>query len=255
MTEPGKELVPVVERILLDLNNVRHLADHYARRDEGTLRVATTHTQARYALPKVVAAFKGQFPRVHLLLHQASPEQIVALLRAGDADIGVATEALAGHDDLATLPYYRWHHGVLVPRDHPLTRAPRLTLAALAEYPLITYHQGIAGRARIDQAFAAEGLAPDIVLSALDSDVVKAYVEIGLGVGIVAPSAFLPERDTGLTLLDTAGLFEENTTLLAVRRGHLLRGYGQQFIRICCPTVDKAWLSDAMSASGGVADD
>jgi LysR family cys regulon transcriptional activator len=251
MTDPGKELVPIVERILLDLNNVRHLADHYARRDEGSLRLATTHTQARYALPPVVAAFRKEFPRVHLVLHQASPSEIVAMLRAGDADIGVATEALDACEELETFPFYTWHHAVLVPKGHPLTTLPKLTLAALAEHPLITYHHGFTGRGRVDAAFSAAGLVPDVVMSALDTDVIKAYVELELGVGIVAPTAFDAVRDSRLALLDASHLFEKNTTLVAIRRGHLLRGFAQQFIRRCCPDVDAVRLGEAMSANGG----
>lgn len=233
LTEPGKELAEIVERMLLDARNIKRLADQFANRDQGQLTLVTTHTQARYALPKVVAQFKTAFPKVHLALHQAGPKEIVALLRAGEADIGVATEALEGEPDLATFPWYTWHHSVIVPVGHPLTRMTGLTLAALAEYPLITYHEGFTGRGSIDRVFADAGLLPDIILSALDADVIKTYVELGLGVGIIASMAFDPRKDSGLTLLDGAGIFPANTTHIAIRRGHYLRSYAYRFIALC----------------------
>jgi LysR family cys regulon transcriptional activator len=233
LTDPGKELAEIVERMLLDARNIKRLADQFANRDQGQLTLVTTHTQARYALPKVVAQFKTAFPKVHLALHQAGPKEIVALLRAGEADIGVATEALEGEPDLATFPWYTWHHSVIVPVGHPLTRMTGLTLAALAEYPLITYHEGFTGRGSIDRVFADAGLLPDIILSALDADVIKTYVELGLGVGIIASMAFDPRKDSGLTLLDGAGIFPTNTTHIAIRRGHYLRSYAYRFIALC----------------------
>lgn len=233
LTEPGKELAGIVERMLLDARNIKRLADQFANRDQGQLTLVTTHTQARYALPKVVAQFKTAFPRVHLALHQAGPKEIVALLRAGEADIGVATEALEGEPDLATFPWYTWHHSVIVPVGHPLTEMKELTLAALAEYPLITYHEGFTGRGSIDRVFAEAGILPDIILSALDADVIKTYVELGLGVGIIASMAFDPRKDSGLTLLDGAGIFPTNTTHIAIRRGHYLRSYAYRLIELC----------------------
>lgn len=247
MTQPGKELVPIVERILADLKGIRHLGEHFAHRDSGDLVIATTHTQARYALPPVVAAFKTAFPKVHLVLHQASPPEIVAMLQSGEADIGIATEALAEHEDIAAFAFYRWHHGVLLPRDHPLTREP-LTLASLAAWPIVTYHQGFAGRSRIDATFAAAELSPDIVLSALDSDVIKTYVELGLGVGIVSPVAWVPSRDVGLSFLDGSHLFPVNTTFIAVRRGHFLRDFGYRFIEQCAPGLSEAEVRSRVAA-------
>lgn len=238
LTEPGRELLPMVERALLEVGNIRQLADHYARTDSGLLRIATTHTQARYALPRVVARFRADYPQVTLHLHQGSPAEIAALLLADEADIGVATEALADQPDLACIPFHRWHHAVVVPRGHPLAQVQPLTLRALATQPLVTYHPGFTGRRLVDQAFAAAGLTPNVVLSALDSDVLKAYVELGLGVGVIAPGAFDTTRDPGLTLLDASHLFPESTSLVAVRRGRLLRGYATHFIRRCCPQAD-----------------
>ncbi len=246
LTEPGKELLPVVERILLDTQNIKRLADQFAKRDEGHLALATTHTQACYALPPVVSRFKQTFPRVHLELHQCGPKEIVALLRAGQVDIGIATEAVGVEEDLVSFPYYQWQHAVIVPEGHPLTQVVPLTLEAIAEFPLITYHEGYTGRARIDAAFAEQGLVTDIVMSALDADVIKSYVELGLGVGIIAAMAYHPKRDAGLVVLESKGLFELNTTWIALRRGHYLRDYALRFIEYCSPNLTEERIRDSV---------
>lgn len=249
LTEPGSELVQIVERMLLDAKNIKRLAEQFSNRDQGQLTIVTTHTQARYALPQVVTQFKQAFPKVHLVLHQASPTEIVSMLLAGEADIGIATEALEEEIELASFPYYSWHHAVIVPSGHPIEKIRPLTLEAIVEHPVITYHEGFTGRARIDQTFAKAGLAPDIVMSALDADVIKTYVELGLGIGIVASMAFNPARDSGLNLLDSAHLFETNTTRIAVRRGHYLRGYAYRFIELCEPALTEAVIRSGVTPS------
>lgn len=246
LTEPGKELLPIVERILLDTQNIKRLGEQFAQQDTGHLVLATTHTQARYALPPVVTRFKQAFPKVHLELHQCGPEEIVSLLRAGQADIGIATEALASEADLVSFPFYTWRHAPIVPDGHPLLGVAPLTLEALAEYPLITYHPGYTGRARIDAAFARAGLIPDVVMSALDADVIKTYVELGLGVGVIAAMAYHPTRDAGLRLLEAPDLFELNTSRLALRRGHYLRDYALRFILECAPTLTTEQIKKAV---------
>ena len=251
LTEAGKELQVIVERMLLDAKNIKRLAEQFANRDEGSLTIATTHTQARYALPQVVRRFKQAFPKVHLVLHQAGPAEIVALLQSGEADIGIATEALDGgngHVNFASFPFYDWHHVVVVPDAHPLAQLPQLTLQALAAHPLITYHAGYTGRPHIDAAFAEAGLVPDVVMSALDADVIKTYVEVGLGVGIIASMAFDAARDAGLKRLDAAHLFPPNTTRIAVRRGHYLRGYAYRFLEECSPALTQAVVKGALDA-------
>lgn len=247
LTEPGKELVVIVERMLLDARNIKKLADQFTQRDQGQLTVVTTHTQARYALPKVVTTFKQDYPKVHLALHQGSPQEIVQQLLSGDADIGIATESLYNEPELVTFPYYDWHHAVLVPAGHPLLQEQQLSLAALAEYPLITYHSGFTGRGKIDRAFAEANLVPDVVMSALDADVIKSYVELGLGIGIIAPSAYNPARDHDLRLIDASHLFARNTTLIAVRRGHYLRGYAYRFIELCSPELTETNVRAAVA--------
>ncbi len=245
LTDAGKELMEIIDRILIDANNLRRVADQFAGSDCGRLRVATTHTQARYALPEVVKAFCAQFPRVHLALQQGSPREIAAMVASGEADFAIATEGL-DLAEIVTFPCYSWSHTVIVPRGHPLTASKFLTLEALAEYPLITYQEGFTGRHHIDSAFQKAGLSPDIVLSAIDADVIKTYVEIGLGIGIIASMAYHPLRDQSLELLDAAHLFEINTTRLGIRRGHYLRGYAYRFIETLSPRLKEPLVRAAL---------
>lgn len=247
LTEPGKEMVKIVERMLLDAKNIKTVAEQFSQQDKGQLTIATTHTQARYALPKVVMEFKKIYPRVHLKLHQGSPTEIAQMLLEGEADIGVATEALGQIPELATFNYYSWHHSVIVPSGHALESQQPLTLAAIAEYPIVTYHEGFTGRALIEKAFGDAQIVPDVVLSALDADVIKSYVELGLGVGIIASVAFNAARDGGLTMLDCSHLFEENTTRIAVRRGHFMRRFAYHFIELCSPHLTEAVVTADLS--------
>jgi LysR family cys regulon transcriptional activator len=246
LTEPGREVAAIVERMLGDAKSIRALADEFVARDVGRLTVATTHTQARYALPKVVAAFKTEFPKVHLVLHETSAREIVSMLRDGQADIGIATEALAEVEDFAVFPYYTWRHTVVVPKGHPLVGRAKLTLADVAEYPIVTYRDGFTGRASVDRAFDNAGLVPNVVVSALDADVIKTYVESGLGVGIVASMACVEGRDPGLCVLDSESFFEMNTTVIAVHRGQFLRGFAYRFIELCSPEVNEARVREQL---------
>jgi LysR family cys regulon transcriptional activator len=249
LTEPGQELVGIVERILLDTQNIKKLAEQFSNKDRGHLTVATTHTQARYALPRVVTEFKKEFQKVNLVLHEASPAEIVAMLRDGRADIGIATEALQDVPELAAFPWYSWHHGVIVAKGHPLTEKQPLSLDAIAEWPIVTYQTGFTGRGRIDDAFDRAEIVPDIVMTALDADVIKAYVELELGIGIVASMAFDPERDRGLQLLDVTALFAANTSRIAVRRGTYLRTYAYRFIELCSAELTQSLVREEASAS------
>ncbi len=247
LTPGGKELIDVIERILLDAQNLKRIADQFGSRDTGHLRIATTHTQARYALPEVIKSFKAEFPRVHLALHQGSPREIATMLSNGEADLAIATEALDKLPDVVTFPCYSWHHAVIVPEGHPLDTGKPLSLEALAEYPIITYQEGFTGRTQIDQAFAEATLTPDIVLSAIDADVIKTYVELGLGIGIIASMAFHPSRDQGLRLLDAQHLFALNVTKIAVRRGHYLRDFSYRFIERLSPRLTEAHVRESLS--------
>jgi LysR family cys regulon transcriptional activator len=246
LTEPGGHVLPIIERVLMESTNLRHAGQEFVARQTGLLSVAATHSQARYALPLAVQEFRTQFPGVKLHLHQGSPKQVAQMLLDGEADVGIATEALGDYPQLVALPCYRWTHSVVVAPGHPLLDAP-LTLEALARHPLITYDTGFTGRTRIDRAFEDRGLAPNIVLTAMDADVIKTYVQLGMGVGIVAGIAYEAERDTHLRALDAGGLFGINLTKLAVRRGNYLRGYVHAFIESFAPTLSRDVVQDALA--------
>lgn len=238
LTEPGEHVLPIIERMLVDACNLKTAGQEFIDQNGGVLSVATTHSQARYALPGAVRDFRALYPNVSLHLHQGSPKQVAEMLLSGDASVGIATEALSEYEDLIVLPCYRWTHSVLVPPDHPLLQE-ELTLENLARYPLITYNTGFTGRSRIDQAFAEKGLVPSIVLTAMDADVIKAYVQLGMGVGLAASMSFESERDVSLRELDAGGLFGINLTKLAIRKGTYLRGYAYAFIQSFVPTLTR----------------
>lgn len=247
LTPPGEVLLPIVEKLLLGADNLRSVGADFSASAQGTLSIAATHSQARYALPQVVHEFRQRYPRVRLHLHQGSPRHVAEMLISGEADLGVATEALGNHDGLVTLPCYHWTHSVVLPHGHALLHLPRpIALEDLAGYPIITYEQGYTGRAHIDDAFARAGLSPDVVLTAMDADVIKTYVELGMGVGIVASIAVDPERDVHLQALDAGHLFAVNVTRLGLRRGAWLRGYTYDFIESFVPTLDRASVEKAL---------
>ncbi len=248
LTPPGEAVLPIVERLLLEADNLRRVGDDFNAQSTGRLSIAATHSQARYALPTVVRDFREVYPNVTLLLHQGSPKQVAEMLLSGEADIGVATEALAHYESLIALPCYRWTHSVVVPPGHALLSIEGpITLEQLARHPIITYEAGYTGRAHIDDAFTKAGLAPNIVLSAMDADVIKTYVELGMGVGIVASIAFDAERDRTLHALDARHLFEVNLTRLAIRRGTWLRGYVYAFIEAFAPTLSRSVVERALA--------
>lgn len=240
LTPPGQALLPVVEEVLLQADNLRRVGADFSDEVSGTLTVAATHSQARYALPHAVRDFRRLFPKVALHLHQGSPKQIAEMLLHGEADIGIATEALANYPELLALPCYRWTHSVVLPAGHALLQSDApITLEALARHPIITYEQGYTGRSHIDEAFAQAALHPDVVLTAMDADVIKTYVELGMGVGIVASIAMEDDRNPSLRALDAGHLFAVNQTRLAVRRGAWLRGFAYTFIETFAPTLDR----------------
>lgn len=246
ITEPGQAVLQITRRVLHETDNLKQVGEEFKRQDSGALTIATTHTQARYALPQVVKAFSRAYPGVKLGLHQGSPTQIAEQVLSGEVDIGIATESLALYDDLVTLPCYEWHHCVVVPPKHPLLNEKRLTLKKLAQFPLITYDFAFTGRNKINQAFRAAGIEPNIALTAIDADVIKTYAELGLGVGIVAQMAFIPERDRHLRMIDVGHLFEPSTTRVAIRRNQYLRGYTYDFIELFAPGLTHEVVAEAL---------
>lgn len=250
LTEPGRDILPIIERLLLEAANLQRAGREYANANKGRLTIATTHTQARYILPDAVQQFRTAFPEVRIALQQSSPEHIAEWVLSGKADIGIATEGLSQFDGLVSFPCYEWSHAVVVPEGHPLQSCETITLADLATWPLITYDTGFTGRAHIDAAFAKAGLQPDIVLTAMDSDVIQQYVTMNMGVGIVASMAVSSGRHPGMVALDSRHLFAANITRLAVRRGAYLRSYSVEFILRFAPSLSRSQVEQVLSARG-----
>ena len=246
LTEAGETVYAIAQRILHESDNLKLVGQEFQAQDSGTLILATTHTQARYILPPVVQQFIKRYPKVKLGLHQGNPTQIAAQVLNREADIAIATESLTDYDGLITLPCFDWHHCVVVPPKHPLLNDKKLTLTSLANYPIITYDTAFSGRSKIDAAFAEAKIEPNIALTAIDADVIKTYVELGLGVGIVAHMAFIPDRDRHLRMLDAQHLFKPSTTRLAVRKNEYLRGYTYDFIELFAPHLTRKVVDQAM---------
>jgi LysR family cys regulon transcriptional activator len=246
LTEPGKEVLQIVERLLLEAENLQRAGETYSGKTTGTLSVAATHTQTRYVLPSAVQRFRVAFPHVRIALQQSAPEHIAEWVLSGKADIGIATEGLSRFDGLVSFPCYEWHHVIVVSDGHPLLERKKLTLEDLASYPLVTYDQGFTGRSHIDEAFASKQILPDVVLTAMDSDVIQQYVAMGLGVGLVASMA-AEQLPKGLHAIRANHLFAPNVTRVAVRRGAFLREYAVDFIRQLAPKLSLEELSAAVS--------
>ncbi len=249
VTEPGRQILAIAQRVLLEAKNLKEAGREFSSQYTGNLTIATTHTQARYVLPQVIARFSESYPLVKLTLHQGHPVSVAEEVVAGRADLAIATEGLDQFADLRVLPCYQWNRSIVVMPGHPLLERTKLTLEELAAYPLITYDFAFTGRSKINQAFERHGLVPNVVLTALDSDVIKTYVELGMGVGIIASMAFNPARDQGLRALDVSHLFENSTTRIGIRRGTFLRRYTFDFIALFAPhltpeVVQQALFSD-----------
>ena len=248
ITEPGQQVLACIEIILREVGNLKRIGEEYSRQDSGTFSIATTHTQARYVLPAPVAQLRKNLPQLRVSLHQGSPDQVAKMLIDETADLGLATESLAQYPELVTLPCYEWQHVMVVPRDHPLASAERISLEQIAAEPLVSYHPSFTGRTRIDKAFAARHLTPNIVLEAIDSDVIKTYVRLGMGVGLVAemsvqddgPGADLVARPLG-------ALLGSNVTRIAFKRGAYLRNYVYVFAELLSERLSRKLIEKAMS--------
>jgi LysR family cys regulon transcriptional activator len=252
LTDPGRFVLQAIERLLAEVENLHQIGKAFMEQESGFLTVATTHTQARYALPRVVQQFRSLYPKVRLSLQEGDPARVAEMVRQGHAHIGIATEALDHYPDLAALPGHTWHHCVIVPREHALANRQNLTLEELSTHPIITYSVQFGGRSHIDEAFAARDLVPDIVLTAIDADVIKAYTELGMGVGIVARMAYDEKRDLGLCAIDAAHLFRSRTTRIAVKRGAYLPGYTRGFIRTFAPHLTDEAIDQAQQATARI---
>ncbi|MDT8997971.1 CysB family HTH-type transcriptional regulator [Paucibacter sp. APW11] len=248
VTEPGEQILKSIEIILREVNNLKRIGQEYSKQDAGTFSIATTHTQARYVLPAPVAQLRRQFPQVNVSLHQGNPEQVARMLIDETADLGLATESLAEFEELVTLPCYEWQHVLVVPAGHPLAQVERPNLEQLAAEPLVSYHPSFTGRTRIDKAFAARRLTPNIVLEAIDSDVIKTYVKLGMGVGIVAEMAVRDDPPGGDLVSRPLGhLFGQNVARIAFKRGAYLRNYVYIFAELLSERLNRVLLQRAMS--------
>lgn len=246
-TPPGRTILEIAERMLRDAKNLKQVGQEFANEASGSLTIATTHTQARYALPSAIKHFTARYPKVRLVLRQGNPTQIAELVTSGVADIAIATEAIELFSELVMLPCYQWNRCVIVPSRHPLLKLKELTLEAIAEHPIITYDFAFTGRSKINQAFDAKGLVPNVVLTAIDADVIKTYVELGLGIGILAQMAFEPSRDRHLRAIDASHLFEPSTTRIGISRNGYLRKYVYDFVEMFAPHLDRATVAAAMT--------
>lgn len=246
ITEPGKIILELAERVMREMQDIKRVGEEFSHDDTGVLTVATTHTQARYRLPAAVKAFMEQYPAVKLTIHQGNPTQVAEQVASGEADIGIATEAISNYEKLACLPCYQWNRCVVTPHNHPLLKDAPLTLQKIAQYPLITYDFAFTGGSLVSRVFGKEGLEPNVVLTAIDADVIKTYVSLGLGIGLLANMAYDKERDSNLSMLDASHLFPPSTTYLGIRRDSFLRGYTYGFIQLLAPHFDRKAVDAAL---------
>lgn len=251
VTPPGQIIIKIANRMLRDADNLTKVAREFTNEAGGTLTIATTHTQARYVLPSVIKQFTLRYPKVKLILRQGSPTQISELVTSGEADIAIATEAIEHFHELIMLPCYQWNRCVVVPPEHPLLKLKKLTLEVISQYPIITYDFAFTGRSKINQAFENAGLTPNVVLTAIDSDIIKTYVELKLGIGILAKMAFDPTRDKHLRSIDASHLFEPSTTRIGISRNNYLRGYIFDFIEMFSPHLNQATVKEKLENSKG----
>jgi len=251
VSEPGQKVLRSIDIILREVANLKRIGEDYARQDEGTLSIATTHTQARYVLPEPVAQLRRKFPKVQVSLHQGTPEQVAAMLLNDTADLGLATESLGDYDDLVTLPCYEWEHVAVLPAEHPLAAVDHLTLEQLAKETLISYHPTFTGRKRIDHAFAQRGLTPTIALEAFDADVIKTYVRARLGIGLVAKMAVTADpMGADLVWKPCGHLFGQNISRIAFRRGAHLRSYVYTFSELLSDRLSRPLIERVLNGDG-----
>jgi LysR family cys regulon transcriptional activator len=246
VTEPGRSIVELAERVMRDMENIKKVGDEFSHEDVGTLTIATTHTQARYRLPAAVKAFMEKYPQVKLNIHQGNPTQVSEHVQSGEADIGIATEAISHYDKILCLPAYQWNRCVVVPQGHPLIKDVPLTLEKLTAYPLITYDFAFTGGSLVSRVFEQEGLRSNVVLTAIDADVIKTYVGLGLGVGLLANMAYDAERDLNLVAIDVKHLFPDSTTFVGIRRDAYLRKFAYDFIQLLAPQFNRKAVGEAL---------
>jgi LysR family cys regulon transcriptional activator len=247
VTPIGEEILSIASNILREVDSIKQLAQEHKSPKSGSLDIATTHTQARYALPDVIKKFIDRYPQVGLHMHQGTPVQISEKAAEGTVDFAIATEALELFSDLIMMPCYRWNRCILVPKDHSLAKLRYVSLADVAKYSIVTYVFGFTGRSKLDEAFSEHELEANVVFTATDADVIKTYVRLGLGIGIVAHMAYDPEIDTDLVAIEAGHLFDSSVTSIGFRKGTYLRGYMYDFITEFAPHLTRDVIDRVMS--------
>ena len=247
LTDPGKKVLESIEAILKESNNIKVISEEYIQKDQGTFTIATTHTQARYKLPKVVEEFVKKYPKINLNIHQGNPSQVTEQIISGEADVGIATESINLSEDIHTIPCYQWNRCIVMPKNHPLTKARRITLEDLALYPMITYDYAFTGSTIVSEVFKNANIEPNIMLTAIDADVIKTYVSLNMGIGLIAEMAYDSTTDHPMASRDVSHLFPLSTTYIGIRRENFLRKYTSDFIRMFIPQTSKKELKKILN--------
>ena len=247
LTDPGKKVLGSIEAILQESNNIKIISEEYIQKDQGTFTIATTHTQARYKLPKVVEEFVKKYPKINLNIHQGNPSQVTEQIISGEADVGIATESINLSEDIHTIPCYQWNRCIVMPKNHPLTKARRITLEDLALYPMITYDYAFTGSTIVSEVFKNANIEPNIMLTAIDADVIKTYVSLNMGIGLIAEMAYDAITDHPMVSRDVSHLFPLSTTYIGIRRENFLRKYTSDFIRMFIPQTSKKELKKILN--------
>ena len=247
LTEPGELILSSIEKILQESNNIKVISEEYIEKDQGTFTIATTHTQARYKLPKVVEEFVKKYPKTNLNIHQGNPSQVTDQIINGEADVGIATESINLSEDILTIPCYQWNRCIVMPKNHPLTEVRRITLEDLAAYPMITYDYAFTGSTIVSEVFKNANIEPNIMLTAIDADVIKTYVSLNMGIGLIAEMAFDASTDHPMVSRDVSHLFPLSTTYIGIRRENFLRKYTSDFIRMFIPKASENELKKILN--------
>ena len=247
LTEPGKTVLESIEAILQESNNIKVISEEYIQKDQGTFTIATTHTQARYKLPNVVEEFVKKYPKINLNIHQGNPSQVTEQIISGKADVGIATESINLSDDIHTIPCYQWNRCIVMPKNHPLTKARRIILENLALYPMITYDYAFTGSTIVSEVFKNANIEPNIMLTAIDADVIKTYVSLNMGIGLIAEMAYDKNKDYPLVSRDVSHLFPQSTTYIGIRRENFLRKYTSDFISMFIPQTSEKELKKILN--------
>ena len=247
LTEPGEAVLNSIEAILQESNNIKVISEEFIEKDQGTFTIATTHTQARYKLPRVVEEFVKKYPKINLNIHQGNPSQVTDQIISGEADVGIATESINLSENIYTIPCYQWNRCIVMPKNHPLTKVRHITLEDLAAYPMITYDYAFTGSTIVSEVFKNANIEPNIMLTAIDADVIKTYVSLNMGIGLIAEMAYDSTKDNPMVSKDVSHLFPLSTTYIGIRRDNFLRKYTSDFIQMFIPQTSEKELKQILN--------